>query len=141
LGKSDRKDVHGLAPKLANWVHDNLFQAHRGAFTYLGQYVAFGNDGYRTDPRARREAELLREWLAPDGFVEDAFGTSGDAEDYTWVIVARNPGGVTLTLTEQLTEAVWNAWSNAFGADVGGSFASAQRGQADQALARSGLLD
>jgi hypothetical protein len=111
--ETDREDISNVGwDRLADWVTDNLFEAHRGAFHHptLG-LIAFGNDGYEVDnqkyvdfmnglnlgytytvgdPRlrkAKREVELFRAWLPTAGYEEVGF--SLDAEGHAWVMRLR----------------------------------------------------
>ena len=57
------------AATMADYVGDNMFEAHRGAMTWKqeGVSVVFGNDGYTQDGRARSEVAMVREHLGAGG--------------------------------------------------------------------------
>ena len=73
--------------QLAQWLVDFAghfaFASHRGAFAMNGMTFVFGNDSYDSDPRSKREVELLREALATKEIQELAFATETEGA-YTW---------------------------------------------------------
>src|SRR5262245_18047004 len=99
------KDMQKLVERLS----DDCFEAHRGAFWWqedAGIAVAFGNDGYASDPRAKGEVQAVRRLLDALGGEELAFAT--DAEDgYSWALACRldRPGAV-----EVLEGLLWQVW-------------------------------
>jgi hypothetical protein len=85
-----RLDIHypDLVQGLADFAFHGMFPFNRGAFTFNGMTLVFGNDGYDDndeDLRSRREVELFREILAEQNIKEIAFATSGDG--CTWAMV------------------------------------------------------
>src|SRR5262245_7171293 len=105
-------DWNAEAQKTANYVHESMFQAHRGAMAWHnGIIIAFGNDGYAKDPRSQQEVEYLRRRLA-DTFgapLELGFGVSGD---YTWAMILLHcsPAYEIEETAEWVHAVVWNGW-------------------------------
>jgi hypothetical protein len=81
-----------------------LMNQHRGVVDCGDHFVIYGNDGYKNDPRSRREAEMVVEELA-DG--NPVLGVSD--EGYTWAVVVTDYRRPTFD-PERLAKMVWNAW-------------------------------
>jgi hypothetical protein len=100
-------DWEAEARRVAEAVHENLCEAHRGVIRteYAGVYAAFGNDGYGSeeDHRARAEVDGAREALKAGGAEILGFGVS---HDYSWALLYR---GGDLT-PEQVNAGLWFAW-------------------------------
>jgi hypothetical protein len=74
---------------LAEFIGDELFDAHRGVIDLThGDFLAFGNDDFATDERAKREVATVRS-LTADQASEMGFGTSEDG--YSWTLLLRLP--------------------------------------------------
>jgi hypothetical protein len=95
---------------IADWISDNLFEAHRGVLRRGGRLVVFGNDGYRT-PAVKREAELMRAWLEARGYAVERLATGG--EEYAWAMVAVPPAGP--VAVEPVENALWECYAEAKG--------------------------
>lgn len=110
----DTLNTTPLANRVAQFVHDEIFETHRGVIPWrsgegrpghrqndtetdtTSVVVLFGNDGYSGDDNVDRQARtrayvhgLYAGWsnLLPEGGVE--FGT--DSEGYSWAIVLHLP--------------------------------------------------
>jgi hypothetical protein len=102
--------------KIAERLYEDCFEAHRGAFWWDERRriaVAFGNDGWGVDVRAKREVETVRCLLAESGGKELGFATAGE-EDYSWALVCELPDDLTPGVLEGV---LWYAWS--LGDDTG----------------------
>jgi len=124
---------------LAKHIGERMFQAHRGAFAHRDELVAFGNDGYSKDPRARREVDAVIAWGKENGLEVSDFGTH---HGYTWVVVfRRGPQRFRLDEFSRLAclaeDVLWRAWH---GTDnptaLQRTFEAVQRGQTMAALER-----
>jgi hypothetical protein len=93
--------MHTRATKFSILWHESV------ATDTLGVCIAFGNDDYAHDHRARLAVTLLRQHLADVHLVEMGFGTSHDGQ--CWVLVIQANDG------QALTEAVLPARSVASG--------------------------
>ncbi len=117
---------NALAIGLAAYMRESRPHVPRGALVIrlprgTGQLVgAFGNDGYTTDDRVRREVSALRRRLGKAAFEELGFGLSEDG--HTWALLIRpgrppcDPSGVEIApvgLTAFVDDAVWEAWRRA----------------------------
>lgn len=99
---------------LANLVRKDMFSMHRGAFLVGENIVAFGNDGYKEDPRTVKEVEYLREMLPVYSLKEVGFAT--DKSGYTWVLVIRSKPVPDLSdVSDTVDEIVWDGWFEACG--------------------------
>ena len=60
-----KNDWNAEAATMAQYVFDNMFEAHRGAMPWNqeGISVVFGNDGYGKDDRAKNEVAMVRKYL------------------------------------------------------------------------------
>jgi hypothetical protein len=79
-----------FADAVANYIHDNAIQPHRGAVPVIDSQTrrvawvaAFGNDGYTDDERTQRYVTKLRAQLGRSRPVDAGLC----AEGYTWVIL------------------------------------------------------
>jgi hypothetical protein len=125
--------------RLAAWIHDNLFQIHRGAFpgsvTRLARLpefdgiIAFGNDGYATNERTKEAVDLLRRRLSDAGLKEVGFAVSPEG-GFTWVIACQVPSN-----TSQ-DEAASLVWAMVWESDA---VARSQNGRSDASFA--GMID
>jgi hypothetical protein len=124
--------VTDLGKRVAQFVHDNNFEIHRGVLPWDGAdtektscVVLFGNDAYSGDDNVDRQARtrayvhgLYAGWsnLLAEGGVE--FGT--DSEGYSWAIVLHLPkgSGQRKAVLVFLRELVWDlfhanvVWNN-----------------------------
>jgi hypothetical protein len=98
--------------ELADWINDTIHEAHRGVIRRGGKLVVFGNDGYHAEA-VQREVELMRQWLAANGFTVEDFAT--DADRYTWLLVVARPDRP--HLIEAMEAALWSCWAQAKGFD------------------------
>ena len=105
------------AAKLAQYVGEHMFPAHRGAIQTdePGVFVVFGNDGYDNDRRVDYEVELTQQTLQDLGYDVLGFGDSGASwalvvSARSWDLVASPDCGCS-----KLIEAVWDAWDTACG--------------------------
>jgi hypothetical protein len=97
-------DWRNTASNVANFLHEHLFQAHRGALRYSNEIsVLFGNDGYGVDDGfdAKSEVMYLRQFLLEAGVSEFGFGMCDDR--YTWCLLVESND------TKFLDDLVWNA--------------------------------
>jgi hypothetical protein len=98
---------------IANRLHAECFEAHRGAFWWDEQSrcaIAFGNDGYSQDERSQREVALLREVYTAAGGQELGFATAG--EGYTWAaawLLPPEPKPLPIT-PGNLESTLWTGW-------------------------------
>lgn len=112
-----------LAIGLAAYMREFRPHVYRGALAIrlprgTGQLVgAFGNDGYTTEGRVKREVSALRRLLGKATLEELGFGLSDDG--HTWALLVRpgrlpcDPPGVEIApeaLTAFVDDAVWEAW-------------------------------
>lgn len=77
-----------LADKIANYVHNYLFQAHRGVIRYDKKIsVVFGNDGYsdKRNDNVKREIISVRDFLDKKKIKELSFGLCN--YKYSWCII------------------------------------------------------
>jgi hypothetical protein len=95
-------------PRLAERLHDDCFEAHRGAFWWDEERriaVAFGNDG--ADERQNFEIASVRKLLADHGGVELGFARHGD-DGYSFALACELPE----TFGPDVMEGVlWKAWN------------------------------
>jgi hypothetical protein len=79
-----------LAP-IAKWVHNTVFQAHRGAIPLdAKRLLLFGNDGL-TDPKVVRELELVFAWLREYKYELQGMATHTGDGCPTWVLLVESP--------------------------------------------------
>ena len=112
-------DWKSTAANVANFLHEHLYQAHRGALRYTNKIsVIFGNDGYGVDGGfdARSEVMHLRQSLLEAGISELGFGLCDDR--YTWCLLVESDN------TKFLNDLVWSA------SPFGGSNNETQKGVA-----------
>jgi hypothetical protein len=123
------RDWTEQAKLVVNRLTEDFFAAHRGAVPWRKGIIAiFGNDGYSSDERTKKEVAWLRQNLADLHAEEVAFAT--DEEGYSWVLLVRpRPCDVEAGRQLQmdlLEAAVWRAWRVAHGhADEAGGIADA----------------
>jgi hypothetical protein len=96
---------------LADWVRDNMFQAHRGAFLERGRLIVFDNGGVG-HPWGVHELELTLAWLRKHGVTVHGMATCSDC--HTWVLVAE---GVPDSITDAINVMLWDAWRKVVGAE------------------------
>lgn len=96
-----------MARVAADFTGTFLMSQHRGVLDCGDHFVIFGNDGYTDDPRSRREAEIVLEYLKDDSPV---LGVSDDG--YAWAIVVTDYQRPTFD-SERLRKVVWDAWMSA----------------------------
>jgi hypothetical protein len=134
------------AAGVANYCHNLLFQAHRGAKPWEpGAIAVFGNDGYSVGDRARKEVALLRRKLDEAGHAVLGFGVDS-WEAYTWALLVSSGSlkeGTAarlfrdVLLSEDLTDLVWTIWDEVLGvAPDGCAYNRYQRHVADIVLGR-----
>jgi hypothetical protein len=137
------RNWQNMAGAMANYIANNMFEAHRG-IAPLGNdlYAAFGNDGYTHDERAVSEVERLREFLNHAAVEQKAFATAEANDDGTWVLIF-GPTGID---PGTLTDALWEAWHVACGCDqtdgdraLGFVFRGLQQSIADDVIAKHEL--
>src|SRR5262249_41018177 len=96
--------------KIVSRLGDDCFEAHRGAFWWQEDRhvaIAFGNDGYSGDGRARAEVEALRHLIAEMGGKELGFAT--DPEDgYSWALAFELKGAGVVDVVEAFRWWAWN---------------------------------
>jgi hypothetical protein len=121
--------LDSFATMLATYVRQKLPGVERAALlvrcTRDGNLVAavFGNDGYGSNPNARREVELVRQQIREAGVQELAFGLSLDGHTWALLVKADTQGLQTETgklfrtemLRAALDDAVRGAWQLASG--------------------------
>lgn len=93
--------------KLADWINENWFSAHRGAVKVGPYYVLFGNDGFGC-PMVTLELAAIFRWLRDHKHRILGFAT--DAEFFTWVLVIRPSRRVPET---QFIDMMFDAWNEA----------------------------
>jgi hypothetical protein len=91
----------------AEFVGTFLMPQHRGVLDCGDHFLIFGNDGYRNDPRSRREAEIMLQHLQDDS---PTLGVN--KEGYTWANVVTDYERATFD-QESLVECAWDAWRTA----------------------------
>src|SRR5262245_9935949 len=95
--------------KIVDRIGGECFEAHRGAFWWHEDRriaIAFGNDGYAQDERARLEVRALRELLPGLGGRELAFATESEG-GYGWALACEIPEELG---PENLEAALWSVW-------------------------------
>lgn len=107
------------AKKVAEYVGTNLFEAHRGALAKPnGIVVVFGNDGYESGDRAKREVETVRKVLPTKDPSSTELGFGVCDGGYTWVLLYRtNNKREAECLAAEATLVVWRGWNEACQAD------------------------
>jgi hypothetical protein len=91
-------NLDALAVLLGDYIRRRLPDINRAALlvrstlTSNGIAAVFGNDGYQTNPAARREVELLRQQLRQAEIEEIGFGVSSDGRTWVLLIKADNSG-------------------------------------------------
>ena len=116
-------DWNTTATNVANFLHEHLFQAHRGALRYSDEVsLIFGNDGYETTGKfdANDEVLKLRQNLSEISILELGFGLCNDR--YTWCLLVES------NRTKFLNDLIWEV------SPVGGSNNSIQHQAAYLAL-------
>ena len=88
----------------AEFANTFLMHRHRGVINCDSYYVIFGNDGYDTDQRSRKEASEV--WGALREF-DPQIGNSSDGT--TWAIVLTDHSR-SLFDEEGLNRLVWDTW-------------------------------
>jgi hypothetical protein len=91
------------AAAVANYVGDNMFEAHRGAMSWrqVGIAVVFGNDCYADDDRTKEEVFLLREALSQVGAKVLGFGVD-TSEGYSWAMIVEPPDNVNVPFLNRM---------------------------------------
>jgi hypothetical protein len=94
-------DWDAEAARAANYISEHNFSAHRGAIPWRQQGVVaiFGNDGYATDDRSKREVELVRQKLPVIRAQELGFGVDS-TKGYSWVMLTTLPEGANVKFLE-----------------------------------------
>lgn len=92
---------------VANYVHRLLMHIHRDVYWCDRHIILYGNDAYSTDPRSRREVEMIREALPAYGITKYEFGLSDDG--LSWAVVADDHGGKPVDV-EELHAELWACW-------------------------------
>lgn len=96
--------VRSPADIAADFANQFLMHRHRGVINCDSYFVIFGNDGWETDQRSRKEMadvwSKLREYELESGF-------SGDR--YTWSLVLTDHTR-SLFDEEELNQLVWDTW-------------------------------
>ena len=95
------------AKAAAEFFGSCLMHHHRGIWDCGDKIVVFGNDGYRTDRRAQREVELVRDHLGKLGLPSDEFAT--DEDGYSWAFVVPIYHRLPVDI-EDLREKLWEMW-------------------------------
>ncbi|NLX98437.1 MAG: hypothetical protein GXY83_19940 [Rhodopirellula sp.] len=135
-------DWTAKAATIANYVSNNLFEAHRGAMPWHQDdiVVLFGNDGY--DERAKQSIAFVRQHLATMPNAPTELGFSLDEVDgYTWAALFHSHPDVDDEDTiDLLSDLVWHGWSRAHFKD-GPHDASARLGGHQVETARRCVLD
>jgi hypothetical protein len=100
-----KNDWNAEAATMAQYVRDNMFEAHRGAMPWKqeGISVAFGNDGYSKDDRAKSEVARVREYLQERGLPILGFGVDS-TEGYSWAMLVQTQAH------KKLRKLVWACW-------------------------------
>jgi hypothetical protein len=102
-------DWDAEATKMAVYVNERMFAAHRGAMPWkeVGVAVVFGNDGYGIDgePDVRGYVALLRRSLEDAGIPILGFGVD-PGEGYSWAMLVRTDR------VELLRQEVWQSWQS-----------------------------
>jgi hypothetical protein len=105
-------DWDAEAVKMAVYVKERMFPAHRGAMPWrqMGIAVAFGNDGYGVEggPDIPGEVRLLRRVLEDEGIPILGFGVEPE-DDYSWAMLVRSDD------VRSLHRDVWRSWESAIG--------------------------
>ena len=96
----------GFARLAADSVRTHLFEVHRGAMSWMGFNIVFGNDGYNQQESTRQEAELVLRYLNSVSVTPLAFATSADG--YSWLLLLDANREVDEGLSvDELDDAVW----------------------------------
>jgi hypothetical protein len=102
------------AKAAADFVGRCLFDQHRGVLDCGDKVVLFGNDAYDSDPRSRKEVELVRSGLEAMGLQAHGFGTGYPDEDGngSWAVVVENYSRQPMNIPA-LDALVRQAWTKA----------------------------
>jgi hypothetical protein len=100
-------EAASMASVGAEFVSKLLFPLHRGVLDCGDHFVIFGNDGYKDDPRSRREAEIILQHFHEESPI---LGTNEDG--YSWAIVLTDYQRSRFD-RKKLEKLVWEAWATA----------------------------
>lgn len=139
------KDWNQYAARLAPLIRKQIFEAHRGVFVLPDHryYAVFGNDGYGSDERSKREVELFRSKVLEGerDREEVGFGTDAENKNYTWVLIIRDKEeespGVASLMAKVMTDTLWDVWAEVCNdtSDFGIVYSAHQMGIAENAIA------
>lgn len=107
IGIETTKEERPVADLAADFAEAFLMHKHRGVINCDDYYILFGNDGYASDSRSRREAEIVQEDLAGH---KPQLGQSFNGS--TWAIVLSDYSRTEYE-EEELNRLVWDAWMEA----------------------------
>jgi hypothetical protein len=80
-----KQELNTAAKHAAEYASDDLMHCHRGVLTWgKGRYVLFGNDGYSTDERSKKEAQAVCEAAHREGCPVSEIQT--DRSGGTWAV-------------------------------------------------------
>jgi|SRR6516165_5973203 hypothetical protein len=114
---------------LAEHLGDTMFETHRGAFVRREELVIYGNDGYGTDERARREVDAAQKWAIEKALDVTDFGLTEDG--YSWALACRGSGHTADELAGLAVEAedlLWCVWLGDDPCPLGLAFKMVQMG-------------
>jgi hypothetical protein len=110
--KKDPPDVSvGNLRVVADWVRDNLMQAHRGTFVEGSRLVVFDNGGIG-HPWTVHQLELVLAWLRKAGYTVE--GVASCSDGFTWVAVAEADPDLDPAPIEEM---LWSTWRKVAGAE------------------------
>lgn len=126
------------ASTIAEYVGRHMPSAHRGALPYglPGVLVLFGNDGFATDQRTKREVETVTQSLRLLGAEDLEFGT--DKAGDSWAIIATLPEFPVHTAVRDVADLAWDVWYSAGDFRKRGTIGRVQRRIAHQVIAQAG---
>lgn len=136
MERNEKADV------IAEKISMNLCDIHRGVLVLKSdELLAFGNDGYNTDERSKREVEEVSVWLSNKGYTVSGFGLNLDGD--TWCILAAPPPRLRIVLQLHrliLEEVMWLAWIGQTRGPDSFAFRLYQQGGIDRVIDPSNLL-
>ena len=105
------------ADYLARTFHRLNRSTHRSAWALDDRALFYGNDGFGTCSRTRRQVELLLDAIEERGWAVDGFGLSAvRTNHYTWCIqVQRNESKKD---EAELRKLLWDCWFRACDEDA-----------------------
>ena len=95
-----------IAKKVAEFIHQEMFESHRGVIPsqYQNVMAAFGNNGYSTNIKSQREVDATREFITDRSGQVLGFGVSSNG--YSWAILYHADNMESF----EVLEIMWDTW-------------------------------